>query len=160
VPARIVTFMFELAWCGEITLCLMYWPFVFPNIPEDYVVPLWIDLSLHMMLSVALVVDHSLSRSVFVARDAIGTSLINSLYLIVLLVGTLTYQTIYPYVTFDNVFTYVLVISSLCSQLGMFKLGHVIHCYKNREDLEPTSASEALIGGTEMKIPAWKSLLP
>ena len=63
---RWTTFLLELSWVLQLFMPLLYWPFVYPMLPEDEKVNLLGDISQHGLLVPLLIFDHFCSKSIFI----------------------------------------------------------------------------------------------
>jgi hypothetical protein len=86
---------------------------VYPYVPDEFIVPLWMDLLMHCVPSLLLFTDHVLSRSIVIWRDLGWALVVSSSYAVVLITTTLSWKPMYPDLTFTNIFSYLMILGNI-----------------------------------------------
>jgi hypothetical protein len=90
--AKVPSVVFLIAWTGEIALTVMYWPFVYPHIPDEERLSMPANLVVHLLPAILLLIDHIISRTTVQISNLKWPMLVCISYGIVLIIVSTTYR--------------------------------------------------------------------
>jgi hypothetical protein len=95
--------LLAVAWSLEIGIMGFYWPIFYPIINLD--LPLWYDISVHLLVPITMIVDVAFNKIRIVYSDVLYLAPVVGAYLCILVVATLHRGEIYPTISFQDLYS-------------------------------------------------------
>jgi len=114
--------LFEVAWTVEWVVTLLFWTTIAPLVSLEGG-DLVYNFVVHILPMALLLLDFSLNRILFLRDHYSWVAALMLVYVLgVNLPVTLTYQTVYPLITYDNAWTYLILLAAVLIAAGFFEL--------------------------------------